>query len=172
MQRDERELTGEQFVITPVRQADISSLIDLEQEAFSPTGDAWSQESMIREVTDTPDRFLVVREGQRVIGYVHTQVGHDGFIDEPQTHESEGDGVIGSIAVAQSHRGQGLGERLLRAGMQRLTGLGVPRIVLDTRDSNVDMIRIALKVGFTQARVREGFYVDGGTAINFVLPLR
>lgn len=148
------------FKQEPLREEDIPSLVQLEQQAFP--FDQWSEEAIRREHSYVPQRFTVIKDGSTVVAYVHTQVGYDNPGDGPNT-----DGLIESIAVLREYRRRGFGEQLIRHGINQLRQRGTERVLFRTRPSNTTMIQLGLKLGFRPTRIIHNFYPsDGGDALE------
>ena len=60
----------------------------------------------------------------------------------------EGHGLIGLLAVAESQRGQGLGEKLVRAAFTWFTDRGVNQIQVTTQGNNQPAHRLYRRLGF------------------------
>jgi putative acetyltransferase len=70
-------------------------------------------------------------------------------------------GTLG-IGVHTDWRGQGLGERLLRACLEKTPRRGITRITLEARADNERALRLYERVGFTfEARKRHALRFDG-----------
>lgn len=67
---------------------------------------------------------------------------------------------ITNIAVRTAYRGHHLGEKLLRRMMDWAIELGMVRMTLEVRVSNVVARSLYQKMGFTPAGVRKGYYSD------------
>jgi ribosomal protein S18 acetylase RimI-like enzyme len=80
--------------------------------------------------------FLVGLMGTRIVGTV--MAGYDG-------HR----GWINYLAVAPDCRHGGLGRRLLDEAETRLRALGCPKINLQVRNANTDIIAFYEKVGYS-----------------------
>lgn len=158
------KVPGSAFTPEALTEEDIPSLLLLETEAFGD--DSWSEKSIRAEHEMIPPRFSIIKDGMTIAGYVHVQIGHDSPTDGPET-----DGIIGSIAVAKSHQGRGLGELLLKHGIQQLTQRGALRVHLRTSTSNEPMQGLANKLGFEEIGRNEGYYQDGTDAIILVKPI-
>lgn len=83
--------------------------------------------------------FLVARDRSGQI------VGYDWTKAEP----GEADGEIYVLGVAAEHAGQGLGTRLLDAGLARLAGRGRTRAVLYVEGDNAAALHVYRAAGFT-----------------------
>ncbi|KQM40382.1 GNAT family acetyltransferase [Microbacterium sp. Leaf203] len=76
-----------------------------------------------RKLTVQPELFLVAVEGERVVGSV--MAGYDG-------HR----GWLYYLATAASHRGQGIGRRLVAEAERLLEAMGCPKVQLMVRPDN------------------------------------
>ena len=65
------------------------------------------------------------------------------------------------IAVSVDFRRQGLGSRLLAQVDQLATDLGVDRVLLEVRPSNVRALAFYRQTGFAQIGIRKGYYPAG-----------
>lgn len=100
---------------------------------------------------------VVALDGEQVVGWCDiTRHGLTGF---------QHAGKLG-MGVHQSYRGQGIGERLARAALQRARAIGLERVELDVFASNAPAIGLYEKLGFVQegihrrARKLDGQYDD------------
>jgi RimJ/RimL family protein N-acetyltransferase len=70
-------------------------------------------------------------------------------------------GTLG-MGVHASHRGRGIGERLLRASLAKAATLGITRVTLEARADNLRAIRLYERVGFAhEALKRHALRFDG-----------
>ncbi len=76
-----------------------------------------------RKLTVQPELFLVAVQGERVVGSV--MAGYDG-------HR----GWLYYLATAASHRGQGIGRRLVAEAERLLEAMGCPKVQLMVRPDN------------------------------------
>jgi ribosomal protein S18 acetylase RimI-like enzyme len=84
-----------------------------------------------------PDLFLVAALRGRLVGTV--MAGYEG-------HR----GWINYLAVAPDHRRQGIGSALMGAAEAALRSLGCPKVNLQVRRSNTDVLQFYRAVGFTE----------------------
>lgn len=147
-----KELIG---VPEPITVGDLESLMDLENSAFPI--DHWSEELMMQHFREHPEGFRVIRAGKRVVGYI--------FIDKI----SDTEGLISSVAVLDEFRGLGLGETLVRLGMDLLKQQGFTRIILRTRVDNEPMKALTKKLGFQVRKTITNFYAENGDALEMEL---
>ncbi len=90
-----------------------------------------------RKLTMQPDLFLVGCSDGQIVASV--MIGYDG-------HR----GWINYLAVAPSHRRQGIGRSMMQEAETRLRAMGCPKINLQVRESNKDVIEFYHHIGFKQ----------------------
>lgn len=67
-------------------------------------------------------------------------------------------GELANLAVAESHRGRGLGRTLLDEVMARARREGVERLYLEVRVSNASAIALYRSAGFQEVGLRKRYY--------------
>ena len=72
---------------------------------------------------------------------------------------------IATLAVAPEARGQGLGEAILHALLERLAMRGVRDVFLEVRPSNEQARKLYQRLGFTLVGERANYYADGESAL-------
>jgi ribosomal protein S18 acetylase RimI-like enzyme len=90
-----------------------------------------------RKMQVNPELFLVAVEAERVVGTV--MVGYDG-------HR----GWINYLGVAPDQRRHGIGRLLMQEAETRLRALGCPKINLQVRTSNTEVIEFYKRIGFKE----------------------
>jgi ribosomal-protein-alanine N-acetyltransferase len=80
-------------------------------------------------------------------------------------------GHIKDLAVAPEFRGQGVGETLLKRGLQELSRQGARSVKLEVRRGNEAAINLYEKYGFEYLRTLPKYYPDGEDAYVFVTNL-
>ncbi len=75
------------------------------------------------------------------------------------------EGEIGTLAVDEAMRGQGLGETIFRALLEECARLGAQKIYLEVRESNFSAQRLYQRLGFQAVGRRRNYYEDGETSI-------
>jgi ribosomal protein S18 acetylase RimI-like enzyme len=90
-----------------------------------------------RKLDGQPDWLLVAVDSQGIIGSV--MVGYDG-------HR----GWINYLAVDPDHQRSGIGRELMLEAERRLRDLGCPKINLQIRDDNHDVISFYESIGFSR----------------------
>ena len=90
-----------------------------------------------RKLTTQPELFLVIDDGAAVVATA--MVGYDG-------HR----GWVNYLAVADSHRRQGLGRRLMAEAERALTERGCPKLNLQIRSTNAEVRAFYARLGYVQ----------------------
>ena len=90
-----------------------------------------------RKLTTQPELFLVVDDGDALVATA--MVGYDG-------HR----GWVNYLAVADSHRRRGLGRLLMADAERALTERGCPKLNLQVRSTNVDVLAFYARLGYAQ----------------------
>lgn len=97
--------------------------------------------------------FFVALENEKVVGWcdIHSQI-------LPAFDHS---GVLG-MGIINSHRGQGLGEKLIRTTLTAAKEKGLTRVELTVRENNLPAIALYKKVGFEiEGVLRNAICIDG-----------
>ncbi len=130
---------------------DASDVIALNRAAFSSHREAASlDETELQGLVDRdglgPEGFLIAEEDGEVIGFCWTRVHGDG------------DGEIYRIAVAPDRQGEGLGRKLLAAGLEYLANHpDVSRGTLWVDLGNKTAVELYRSIGMTQDLVNREF---------------
>ena len=90
-----------------------------------------------RKLSISDDLFLVAQDKDEIVGSI--MGGYEG-------HR----GWINYLAVSPSHQGKGLGRELMNAVEQRLLTLGCPKINLQIRTGNTDVIAFYEAIGYSE----------------------
>jgi ribosomal-protein-alanine N-acetyltransferase len=108
-----------------------------------------------------PKGFLVAIEDGRIVGYIMCRIerGISSFGRFPVKK-----GHIVSIAVADECRHQGVGTKLIEAGMEGMASYGAAEFFLEVRKANEAATGIYEKLGYEIKRVLKGYYRDGEDA--------
>jgi ribosomal-protein-alanine N-acetyltransferase len=150
------------FTAIPATLGDLPDLLALEEEAF-PTGERWSEDIFKEELARRPEGIKILKDGNKIIGYFEVE------------HESR-DGIhvgdIGSIAVSNDYRGQGIGEYLLKTAISTLKSQGVSLIRAKTRYNNVEMLNLLGRFEFKRVGATPNYYRSGHDSVDFEMRLR
>ena len=127
---------------------DVKEIARLEAECFS---DPWT-EGMLADTLRFPSyHTFLAEEGGQVCGY-----GCIILLFE--------DAELANIAVAPTHRGQGVGKRILEEMHAYAKARGAERMLLEVRVSNRNAIGLYEKYGYERYGLREHYYADGEDA--------
>jgi ribosomal-protein-alanine N-acetyltransferase len=110
----------------------------------SPEAGQWSPASY-QEAVRAAQLVLVAEIGGSVSGFVVCR-----FV--------AGEGEILNVAVAPSHRREGVGSRLLAEVMEEAKAKRVQRVYLEVRESNGTAITFYEKHGFAKSGCRKNYY--------------
>jgi N-acetylglutamate synthase-like GNAT family acetyltransferase len=114
----------------------LATLINLayEAERFFVEGDRTDDAEVARELR--AGTFLVVRDGDDVIGCVHVAI-------------DSACGTFGMLAVHPSRQGQGIGRRLIAAAETLIQEHGVRRVRILVVNLREDLLRIYGRLGYS-----------------------
>jgi len=109
-----------------------------------------------------------------VFGYAAREVGRGkappvGFV---LARLVAGEGEILTVAVARTHRRQGLGWRLMDAVLRELHGQRADALFLEVDEMNVAAIALYRRLGFIQVGKRPGYYKTGDAGTSSALVMR
>ena len=123
--------------------ADVARVAAIEADCFTSP---W-QEGTFRSLLDRPGAELWVLDDPAagVVGYAVLWC----VLDQ---------GELANIAVAESHRGRGLGGRLLRMMLDLAKDRGVETVYLEVRVSNRRAAELYRRFGFEEMGARKGYY--------------
>ena len=128
--------------IEPMTDAHVAQIAELEKLCFS---DPWSANSIAYELHNALSLWLVALEGETVIGYVGSQ-------------SVMGESDMMNVAVAPTHRRQGVAEALVTELSRQLKVLGNESLTLEVRASNAGAIALYEKLAFHQVGRRPNYY--------------
>lgn len=111
----------------------------------------WSRQSLVDEMErNVCARYLVaVDDAGSILAYAGAWIIFD------EAH-------VTNVAVAQTHRGQGIGKQIMLALMQYAANLGADYLTLEVRRSNTVAQALYKKLGFVELAVRKRYYEDNG----------
>jgi ribosomal protein S18 acetylase RimI-like enzyme len=139
-------------VIEPYRDRDEEQVVGLWRSCFAAedlVGRNEPRASIRRKLGVQRELFFVARAAGRIVGTA--MAGYDG-------HR----GWIYSLAVHPDQRRRGIGRALLRRAEAALAGLGCPKVNLQVRATNRDVIAFYERCGFiVEERVSMGKISDG-----------
>jgi ribosomal-protein-alanine N-acetyltransferase len=163
--------------LRPMTAADIPQVLDIERESFPS---AWPQTAYKRELTNRVARYIVLSELRDESGEPsHAGEAHGlltsirRIVSGPQEDESRerilgfiglwlmvGEAHIVTVAVRESYRRMGIGERLLIAAIELAREYSQEVVTLEVRASNDVAQALYAKYGFARVGLRRRYYTD------------
>ena len=128
--------------ILPMTASHTAAIAGLEQQCFS---DPWPESAVASELDNPLSYWLVAMDGETVVGYVGSQT-------------VLGEADIMNVAVAPSHRRQGIAAGLLERLRTDLKEQGVYSLTLEVRASNEAAIALYGLLGYVQVGRRPNYY--------------
>ena len=131
---------------------DVPAIMELERSIFLT--DAWSERSMLSEVTGEHGYYLVAFEPEtpeRIDAYAGLLAPRGG-----------GDGDTQTIAVAPRARRRGLGRTLMLAMTAEARRRGAREVFLEVRADNPGAQTLYQRLGFEEIGVRPKYYQPDG----------
>ena len=123
-------------------ESDIKGIAELEKECFS---EPWSEESLKDELTNNTARFYVLRDNEKLLGYI----GSNNICGEV---------YITNVAVSSDYRGKGYGKRLVNHLLKQSELENALFVTLEVRESNKNAISLYERCGFKKIGERKNFY--------------
>lgn len=125
---------------------DLEQVVEIENENFSVP---WTETGFFTYLMRSDALFLVAEneEEELVAGYIGIIMAAD-----------EGD--ITNVSVKKELQGQGIGTMLLQELASRTKEMGIKKIFLEVRKSNVAALALYEKQGFERMGVRKNYYTD------------
>ena len=130
------------MMIMKMTQCHVSQIAELEKICFN---DPWSENSIASELGNRLSHWLVVLDGEKVVGYVGSQT-------------VLGETDMMNIAVHPDYRKQGIATELIEALIQVLKERGSHSLMLEVRESNDPAKELYLKMGFKLVGIRKNYY--------------
>ena len=131
-----------EMTIVPMEKNHVAAVAALEEENFSAP---WSLASVEGELNNPLSLWLVALDGAQVVGYVGSQT-------------VLGEADMMNLAVAPSHRRQGIGMALVTALVAALQAREATSLTLEVRASNEAAIGLYQQAGFAQVGRRPRYY--------------
>ena len=158
--------------LRPMTAEDIPQVMDIERESFPSM---WPQTAYRRELQNKLARYIVLAEVPPEEQPAATAPGVWGAIRRIVSGEDDsrerllgfiglwlmvGEAHIVTVAVRESHRRMGIGERLLIAAVELAAVAGEDVVTLEVRKSNEAAQRLYAKYGFERVGLRVRYYTD------------
>ena len=136
------------MIIRAWEEKDIPAIADIENKSFA---DPWTEEMLSDTLRFPVYHTFLAEEGGQVCGY-----GCLILLFE--------DAELANIAVAPTHRGQGVGKLLMEKMHDYAKTFGAERMLLEVRVSNQSAIGLYERYGYEKYGLRENYYADGEDA--------
>ena len=129
------------MTIERMNETHVAAVAALEKLCFA---DPWSLSSIASELNNPLALWLVAVEDGDLIGYIGSQ-------------SVMGESDMMNVAVHPDHRRKGVGEMLVLALCEALSGENTS-LALEVRSSNAPAISLYEKLGFVQVGLRRNYY--------------
>jgi len=108
----------------------------------------------------TGGEFAALLEQDTVFGFAAKEVGNPraGIVGFVLARLAAGEGEILTVAVARSHRRQGIGWQLMDAVLRQLHGDRAEALFLEVDETNAPAIALYRRLGFRQVGRRANYY--------------
>lgn len=123
---------------------DFSQIMSIETKNFSVP---WTEAGFFTFFMRQDAIFLIAETAGEIVGYC----GALTVLDEAD---------ILNVAVKDSRQGEGIGSRMMKALLDRLTQAGVTAVHLEVRESNHRAIHLYERMGFEAIGIRKGYYEE------------
>jgi ribosomal-protein-alanine acetyltransferase len=132
-------------------EADLEQIMLIEKECFA--NDAWSKSNMKSELLAPHTTYVVAEENSSLIGYA-------GLSKLPASTTSD----IQTIAVSESHRGLGVGRKLMEILLAFAKEQKAKEVFLEVREDKPTPQSLYSSLGFVAIDRRENYYQPDGVA--------
>ena len=136
------------MIVRAWEEKDIAAIADIENKSFA---DPWTEGMLLDTLRFPVYHTFLAEDGGQVCGY-----GCLILLFE--------DAELANIAVAPTHRGQGVGKLLMEKMHDYAKTFGAERMLLEVRVSNASAIGLYKKYGYERYGLRENYYADGEDA--------
>jgi len=154
------------FTVRNATYEDLPQIIRINMEALPEN---YPEYFFIFHLDNWGKAFFVAEVEGKVVGYIMNRIETGlGFTRKLIVKK----GHVVSIAVLEGFRRMGIGEELMKKGMESMKNdYGAKEVYLEVRVSNEPAIRLYEKLGFKKIKVIEGYYSDGENAYVMAAPL-
>jgi mycothiol synthase len=144
-------------VIRPARREDLDPICALEQGCFTAYNLSRRQLQYLQHRQTAV--FLVAERDGRIVGEGIALLRH---------HKQSLSGRVYSLAVDPAHRGQRIGERLMRTMLDQLRDRGVRRIYLEVEAANGSAVHLYERLGFRGIGALPDYYGAGKDGVHMM----
>jgi ribosomal-protein-alanine acetyltransferase len=132
-------------------EADLENIMQIEKACFG--NDAWSKSNMTSEILAPHTTYVVAEESNSLIGYAGLSKLASSTSCDIQT-----------IAVSESHRGLGVGRKLMESLLAFAREQKAKEVFLEVREDKPTPQKLYLSLGFKAIDRRENYYQPDGVA--------
>jgi ribosomal-protein-alanine acetyltransferase len=132
-------------------EADLENIMLIEKACFG--NDAWSKSNMKSELIAPHTTYVVAEENNYLIGYA-------GLSKLASSTSSD----IQTIAVSKSHRGLGVGRKLMESLLNFAREQNAKEVFLEVREDKPEPQKLYDSLGFKVIDRREKYYQPDGVA--------
>ena len=132
-------------------ESDLEQIMQIETASFG--NDAWSKSNMKSELLAPHTTYVVAEEDNSLIGYA-------GLSKLANSESAD----IQTIAVSESHRGQGIGRALMESLLSYAREQGAKEVFLEVREDKPTPQNLYGFLGFVTIDRRENYYQPDGVA--------
>ena len=132
-------------------EADLEQIMQIEKACFA--NDAWSKSNMKSELLAPHTTYVVAEESNSLIGYAGLSKLASSTSCDIQT-----------IAVSESHRGLGVGRKLMESLLAFAREQKAKEVFLEVREDKPTPQKLYLSLGFKAIDRRENYYQPDGVA--------
>ena len=132
-------------------ESDLDQIMQIETACFG--NDAWSKSNMKSELLAPYTTYVVAEEDNSLIGYA-------GLSKLANSESAD----IQTIAVSDSHRGQGIGRALMENLLAYAREQGAKEVFLEVREDKPTPQSLYSSLGFVTIDRRENYYQPDGVA--------
>jgi len=132
-------------------EADLENIMQIEKASFG--NDAWSKSNMKSELIAPHTTYVVAEESNSLIGYA-------GLSKLASSTSSD----IQTIAVSESHRGLGVGRKLMESLLDFAREQKAKEVFLEVREDKPTPQKLYTSLGFSAIDRRENYYQPDAVA--------
>ncbi len=126
---------------------DIDQVMEIDVASFATP---WPRQIFYQELVENKfAHYYVIEDKKEIIGYAGLWL----VVDDAQ---------VTNIAVNPNYRGNKFGEKLFRYAIQKAMGIGMKRLSLEVRVSNIIAQKLYRKFGLVPGGIRKNYYTDNG----------
>ena len=146
-------------IVRPAEREDFAAIKGLLQELIEAVQDEeffdidYAMQNCGAMVDDATSYIIVAEERNAVVGFIN-------FTTRKTLVHRGPSGLIDELVVAKTHRGRGVGHRLVEAAVSRCRELGCSEIEVSTETSNMNARRFYVSCGFKEDAVLLELHFD------------